>query len=146
VFEALARLFDITAGLQARFDLDAAVRIGSGINTGLACVGNMGSEASPDYTALSDAVNLTFRLESVTKELGCDLALGRKTYELVSACAPAAELFQPHLRTLKGYPEPKPVYAAKQDALALLLPALRETVRQVLSRTMALPAPAETER
>jgi adenylate cyclase len=53
----------------------ANVRIGIGINTGMACVGNMGSERRFNYSAMGDVVNTTSRIESNTKELGVDIVI-----------------------------------------------------------------------
>lgn len=125
VFEALSRIFDIAAGLQSQFGLDAPIRIGAGINTGPACVGNMGSEAAADYTALSDAVNLSFRIESATKEIGCDLALGPATHEFIAGQVPADEHFKLHTMLLKGYREPKDVYGTTAAAARILLDEMR---------------------
>lgn len=52
------------------------LNIGVGINTGTAAIGVGVSES-----AIGDAVNLTFRLESHTKEMGKDVILGRAAYE-----------------------------------------------------------------
>lgn len=44
------------------------VEIGIGINTGDACVGNMGSASRFDYSVVGDAVNVAARLEFASKE------------------------------------------------------------------------------
>ena len=49
------------------------LRMGIGIHTGEAIVGNVGAHKRMQYTALGDTVNLSARLESVTKELKTDI-------------------------------------------------------------------------
>ena len=55
------------------------VTIGIGVNSGEACIGNMGSAYRFDYTAIGDAVNTAARLESATKEHGTNLLVGELT-------------------------------------------------------------------
>jgi adenylate cyclase len=59
------------------------VKMGIGINSGNAVVGNIGSEEHMEYTAIGDTVNLAARLESITKDLGVELIVSEHTYEAV---------------------------------------------------------------
>ncbi len=52
------------------------VRIGVGINSGLCCVGNMGSRERLSYTLIGDTVNVASRLEGLTKQYGVPIAVG----------------------------------------------------------------------
>lgn len=56
-------------------ELGDALKIGVGINTGAASVG-----FGVDNSALGDAVNVAFRLESATKVLGKDIAMSETAY------------------------------------------------------------------
>lgn len=125
VFDGLCKLSRIAAGLQQQFGLESPVCIGSGVNSGLASVGNVGSIASSDYTALGDVVNKTFRLESATRELGCDFLLGQGTYDFLPSALNAANVFQPRTVKLKGYEEPVTAYSAQLASLASVIEALQ---------------------
>ncbi len=49
------------------------LRLGVGLATGVACVGDLGSRLRRSYTAVGDTVNLAARLEALTRELGVDV-------------------------------------------------------------------------
>jgi adenylate cyclase len=54
--------------------------IGIGLNSGVASVGNMGSELRYGYTALGDTVNLSSRLEGLNKDYGTHIIVNQTTY------------------------------------------------------------------
>ncbi|MFN3890480.1 MAG: CHASE2 domain-containing protein [Beijerinckiaceae bacterium] len=83
------------------------VRIGVGLNTGLAFVGNMGSEQRLEYSMVGDTVNVAARLESGTKGVGAPILVSRGT-----AAAAKSHLFVPLGELpLKGKSRPEPVFA-----------------------------------
>jgi len=55
------------------------INIGIGINTGECSVGNFGSHQRFNYSLLGDPVNLSSRLEGLTKQYGVDLIIGEET-------------------------------------------------------------------
>ena len=59
------------------------LKVGLGLNSGPAVVGNMGSDQRFDYSVLGDTVNLAARLEGQSKSYGMNVVLGPSTYQAV---------------------------------------------------------------
>jgi class 3 adenylate cyclase len=109
ICQALSELHKATDELSSRYPLPFPLRVGAGINTGYAMVGNSGSSHRSDYTALGDTVNAAFRLESCTKQLAKDIAVGKTTYKYLTQLG-AEGAFEEHTVTLKGYDHPSVAY------------------------------------
>jgi len=125
LFESLVEIRKIIARLNAELSLPRPLAFGAGVNSGMAVTGNMGSAAVSDHTAMGDAVNKAFRLESASKELGREVVVGRSTRALVEVPPDVAALFTTHSVHLKGYDEPEEVHGLGLDDLERVATALR---------------------
>jgi adenylate cyclase len=82
------------------------VRIGIGINTGQCCVGNLGSKQRFDYSAIGDEVNVTSRLQGLTKLYGVPVVAGELT---VNQC-PGLAVLELDLIRVKGRARPTRIF------------------------------------
>ncbi|MEC9462809.1 MAG: adenylate/guanylate cyclase domain-containing protein [Pseudomonadota bacterium] len=66
--KACLAALDMVSGLE-RLNRESGLnlKIGIGLNTGMACVGNLGSDQRFSYSCLGDSVNLASRVEGMTK-------------------------------------------------------------------------------
>ena len=111
ILRAVEEIARVTAMLDQSFILDEPLRIGAGVNTGLAAVAsNTSGRAVSDFTTLGNGVNAAHALESVAKELETDLVLGASTMDYVRAWPAAVRHFRSSETKLKGYDAPVKIW------------------------------------
>ena len=117
IFKAYTELAAYSSKLSTQFSLPFPFRIGAGVNTGMAAVGNTGGKDSADFTALGDTVNATFRIESSTKETGVDMAIGAGTYAWLKPNSKLRTQFTSYQVKLKGYDAITDLWGCKYEAM-----------------------------
>jgi adenylate cyclase len=85
--------------------------VGIGVNTGIACVGNMGSTQRFGYSVLGDPVNLASRLEGQSKSYGVTIVIGESTADKVRDFA----IFELDLIKVKGKTEAVRIFTLVGD-------------------------------
>ncbi|HXG79414.1 MAG TPA: adenylate/guanylate cyclase domain-containing protein [Methyloceanibacter sp.] len=88
------------------------VRLGIGLNTGLCCVGNLGSETRFDYSVIGDNVNVASRLEGQSKTYDVGTVVGESTTKQ----APDFAFLELDLLKVKGKTEPTRAFALLGDS------------------------------
>jgi adenylate cyclase len=126
--------------------------VGVGLNSGMCCVGNMGSDLQMNYSVLGDEVNVASRLEGQTRSYAVDIVVGETT----RASAPDLAYLELDLIRVTGKNEPVRIFAllgredlaaspkfhALREAHAAMLAAYRaqdwDAARNFLARARAL--------
>ena len=111
--QAVSQIDAATTEISQGLPLPGPLRIGAGINTGPAILGGA------DYTAMGDAVNIAFRLEAATKQLGLAVALGERTADELGLAGHAP--FAQREVELKGYEIPSKTWAISFEDLQTYL-------------------------
>jgi adenylate cyclase len=106
--EMLAAVADVNEALKSK-GFEHEVKIGVGINTGIATIGEIGSEKKKNYTIVGDTVNLASRLESITKEYKTPLIFSEYTHEKIKNAIDCRMLGNVKV---KGREQPVDIYTA----------------------------------
>ncbi len=88
--------------------------VGIGIHTGMATIGNIGSQEHMEYTAIGDSVNLAFRLSSIAGK--SEIVISESVYNLLKTTDFSMEIITPlGERYIKGKLQPVKVFSIKED-------------------------------
>jgi adenylate cyclase len=102
------KLAEMNGELEADFGIRLAM--GAGIHTGMAYVGNMGSDDLVNYTLIGDSVNLTSRLEGLCKHYGVPVVVSGEVAEQCEQSGAAFSFQYLDSVQVKGREKPVAIY------------------------------------
>jgi adenylate cyclase len=120
--EMMEKLKEVNAWLEEK-NLPS-LKIGIGVNTGEAILGNIGSEQMADYTVIGETVNIASRLEAVTKQYDCEIITSESTKKALNDRIPCQVI---DMIKVKG----------KEQAIKIYSPILTESESESESETQA---------
>ena len=92
--------------------LDTPIGIAIGIGSGLACVGNIGSDALFNYSAIGDSVNVASRVQDACRHVAFDIVVSEP---VARACPQLSFLYAGEI-SLKGKTDRLPLHILVGDA------------------------------
>lgn len=115
VLDMQAKLQDLNAQYREQRDVrwPDNVRMGIGINTGICCVGNLGSKQRFSYSMIGDAANLASRIEGLTKQYGLTNLIGHSTAKELAGFA----LLEADIVSVVGRVQPEKIFMLVGDEL-----------------------------
>ena len=121
--QAAVLINDVTDELNNNSNkIPEKLRVGVGINTGAASMG-----IGHDATAMGDAVNIAFRLESATKVLGTDIVMSESSYSALPQECVLGE--KQHIR-VKGKRDTLRICSLHFDDVKSMLQSFNEQLKQ----------------
>ena len=88
-------------------ELDEPLRIGIGLHTGIAIVGELGHGRAASLTAIGDTVNVASRLEMMTKEFACEAVISE---DVAEAAGLSTEIMEHRELPIRGRTQPLPLF------------------------------------
>ena len=120
---ALRQINETLTAEAAKADRPAIeLKTGIGLNSGICCAGNMGSEQRLEYSVLGDAVNIASRLEALSPAYHVDLVIGEET----ASGAPSFALLELDRVRVKGKALPIGIYTGLGDEAIADLPEFEQ--------------------
>lgn len=106
------------ASLNTRWHANGekTLKMGIGINSGQAVIGNIGSESRMDYSAVGREVNIASRLEALNKNYNTEIIIGENTVSMVDSQKLSArwEFYELSEEQLPGFSGKIKIYSIRQ--------------------------------